>query len=402
MSINVLVVLILIGGWVSSKVFLRIGLPSVLGMTLWGIFLGQFLGDKIPQVLWDLAPFLKSLALIIILLRAGLGIRRDTLKKVGKTAVSMAIIPCTMEAIAFTGLFYYLMDFSLVSAALCGFLLSAVSPAVVVPSMLNLKDRGYGKKNDIPVLVLAGASLDDVFAITVFSMLLGISTGTDPDIIQSILAIPLSVLGGVIPGLILGYALSWYFSKYYERIRATEKTLLLLGVSVFLLQVGDTWHLATLLGIMTAGFVLLEKAPSAAEEMAVKLNMAWVFAEIILFVLIGMSVNVSVAADAGPMGVLVILCALIVRSAGVWIATAFSGLPAKERLFCIVAYLPKATVQAAMGSVPLAAGVAEGEVILAVSVLAIIITAPLGLIGIRSLGPVLLSTEFSLDEEPHR
>jgi len=400
LSINVLVVLILIGGWLWGKVFTRLGLPSVLGMTLWGIALSVWGGSGFPSVIWEIAPFLKSLALIIILLRAGLGISKKTLSKVGGQALMMAFVPCLLEGTSLMLLFHYFMRFPWASAGMTGFLIAAVSPAVVVPSMLDLKERGFGKKNDVPTMILAGASLDDVLAITLFSIFLGLGQGESVSMVKTILTLPLSLIGGIIPGVIVGLFLAWYFEKRHKAIRATEKTLLMIGISVLLLQVGDWIHTAALLGIMTSGFILLEKCEPAARELAQKFNKAWVFAEIILFVLIGMSVDVSVALSAGGKGLIIIAIGLVFRSIGVLTALAFSGLSFKEKLFSTVAYLPKATVQAAMGSVPLAAGIAEGEMILAYAVLAIIFTAPLGLIGIRFLGPRLLDIDFPGIDEP--
>jgi len=394
MTFNITILLILGGGWLSGKLFSRIKLPSVLGMTLLGVFISIFLKEQIPPVLWDIAPFLKSLALIVILLRAGLGIKKSVLKKVGRAALFMAFVPCLFEGLSLTFLFYYLSPFDFLTSALTASLLSAVSPAVVVPSMLNLKDAGFGKKREVPTLVLAGASLDDVFAITLFTLFLGLLTGEGSGLGSTLLSIPISIIGGIISGLLIGLLLSFYFKKYHDRLKGTEKALVLLTISLFLFQVGEWLHIAALLGVMTAGFVVLEKAEHAAHETARQLNGAWVFAEIILFVIIGSSVDVEVAMEAGFMGVFIILGGLVFRSLGVYVATIGSGLSFKERLFCIISYLPKATVQAALGAVALERGLPYGKEILAYAVMAIILTAPLGLIGINILGPKLLKKEF--------
>ena len=390
MTLNVLIVTILVGGWLTGRLFTRIGMPSVLGMIFWGISIGMFTEGLIPSSLDEISPFLKSLALIIILLRAGLGIRRSTLEKVGKVALLMAFVPCLFEGSALMLLFHLVLGFSWVSAGVTAFLLAAVSPAVVVPSMLEMKDRGLGAERDVPTLILAGASLDDVFAITLFSIFLGLAGGQSVHPGAALLKIPVSIAGGILPGIGAGLFLTWYFRKHHEKIRATEKSLLLLGTAILLVDIGNWVHTAALLGVMTTGFILLEKAEEVAHELAAKLNKAWVFAEIVLFVLIGISVDVRVALRAGLVGLLIITGGLLFRSLGVWIATWGSALNRKERLFCVIAYLPKATVQAAMGSVPLAAGMAEGELILAMAVLSIIFTAPIGLIGIRRFGPLLL------------
>ncbi len=394
MSLNITILLILGGGWISGKLFSRIKLPSVLGMTVLGILISVFIKDQIPGVLWDIAPFLKSLALIVILLRAGLGIKKSVLKKVGKAALFMAFIPCLFEGTALTLLFYFFTPFNFFTSALTASLLSAVSPAVVVPSMLNLKDAGYGEKKEVPTLILAGASLDDVFAITLFTMFLGLLTGNGQGVGLTLLSIPLSIAGGVVSGITIGLLLSFYFKKYHDRLKATEKALIILTISLFLFQIGEWLHIAALLGVMTAGFVVLEKAEHAAHETARQLNGAWIFAEIILFVIIGCSVDVNVAMEAGLKGVLIILGGLLFRSFGVLVATIGSGLNFNERVFCIISYLPKATVQAALGAIALERGLPYGKEILAFAVLAIVITAPLGLLGINLFGPKLLEREI--------
>lgn len=400
MTFNLLLVAILIGGWIFGKLFTRIGLPSVLGMTLWGVSISFFYRASFPDVIWQISPFFKSLALIVILLRAGLGINRFTLKKVGLPALLLAFIPCLFEGFTLMFLFHHIIGFDYIVAGICAFLIAAVSPAVVVPSMLDLKERGFGQKNDVPTMILAGASLDDVFAITIFTIFMGMASGSEIHITKSLLQIPISILGGIGCGLILGFLLVWYFNKNQQRIRATEKTLLLLGTAILLVQVGDWIHVAALLGVMTTGFILLEKSEKAASELAYNLNKAWVFAEILLFVLIGMSVDVSLAVSGGLKGLLIISLGLIARSLGVLVSVSFAPITWKERLFCVFSYLPKATVQAAMGSVPLAAGIEGGEQILAYAVLSIVFTAPLGLLLIRKFGPKLLSIELPMEDSP--
>jgi len=393
MEINTLVVAILIGGWAWGRVFTKLKLPGVLGMTLWGIGIGFWGRENLPDLIWQAAPFLKSLALVVILLRAGLGIHRETLRRVGRTAMLMAFVPCLFEGGALLLLFRFVFDFSWSAAGMGAFVLAAVSPAVVVPSMLHFKEQGYGKAREVPTMILAGASLDDVFAITLFSMFLEAGTGNNVSVLSSLGGIPVSILGGVIPGILAGLVLAWWFRKHHKSIRATEKAVLLLGLCFLLLEIGNSLHTAALLGIMTVGFVLLEKTPHVAAELAKKLGSFWVLAEIILFVLIGMSVDLHVARDAGFKGIALIATGLAFRSVGVWISTWKSGLNAGERLFAVFAYLPKATVQAAMGGVALAYGVPEGEMILAFAVMAIVFTAPLGLIAIRMSGPRLLGKE---------
>ncbi len=394
MSLNLVILLILVGGYISNKLFATLRLPGILGMTLWGMGLSFYFRDSFPPVLDDLSSFLRSTALIIILLRAGLNIQKKTLQKVGKTALLMASLPCLFEGLSLTGLFYYLTEFDLLTSGLTGFLLAAVSPAVVVPSMFELKEKGYGRRNEVPTIILAGASLDDIFSISIFLVFLNLLKGQSVTAVQAVMSIPVSAVLGILPGILIGILLAKYFNTHHAKIRATEKTLLLLASSIFLLQVGDLLHTAALLGIMTVGYILLEKAELAAKELAYNLDKMWVFAEIILFVLVGMSVDVRLAISAGPKGLMLILAGLAARSAGVWLATACSQLTRKERVFCMIAYIPKATVQAAMGAVALSLGLPHGQEILAYAVLAILITSPLGLLGIRLTGKYLLDQQY--------
>jgi solute carrier family 9B (sodium/hydrogen exchanger), member 1/2 len=394
MPFNVTVVLILLGGWFAGRIFSRTGLPSVLGMVIWGITIGILFRQSLPPILFQLEPFLKSFALIVILLRAGLGINRNTLSKAGLTAVLMTCVPCLIEGSALTVAFHFLFGFEWTIAGLTGFMLAAVSPAVIVPSMLDLKNKGYGRENEVPTIILAGASADDVLAITIFTVFLQLTNGESIAIGKILLSVPVALLLGIVPGIIVGLVLVWIFRKHHTRIRASEKVLVVLMISVMLVQIGDWMHGAALLGVMTVGFVLLEKAEPVAHELSHKLSKLWIAAEIILFVLIGISVDPRVALGAGLRGLAVILIGLVFRSVGVLIATQWSDLSFRERIFCMIAYLPKATVQAALGGVALAHGVAHGEIILAIAVLAILFTAPLGLIGIRYFGKRLLSLEF--------
>lgn len=415
MDLNIMVILILLGGWLAGRIFKLIKLPAIMGMVLFGVAVSATLKDYYPQLLLDMAPFLKSMALIIILLRAGLGIQKSTLKKIGRTALFMSIIPCLMEAAILIVIAHFLFGYSWPVAGLTAFMLSAVSPAVIVPSMLNMKEQGIGKKKDVPTLILAGASVDDVIAITLFSLFLSMaiapSTLLDPSIAidpslsvtqaisffdtvgWQLMSIPISIAGGILGGIILGYLLVCFFKWRSKAINSTERTLILVTMALMLVKIGDQLHIAALLGIMTAGFVLLEKAEKIANETANKLSGIWVAAEITLFVLIGMAVDIPTAMKAGFKGLLLIGAGLTARSIGVVLSTAFSGLNWKERLFCVIAYWPKATVQAALGAVALDNGIAEGNEILSFAVLAIIITAPIGLLGINLSGKRLLGSD---------
>ena len=395
MSLNILFVLIIVGGWLSGKISDKLGLSAILGMTLWGVALSFFFKDTFPPVLWQSAPFLKSLALIVILLRAGLGIEKKVLQKIGAPSIRMAFIPCLFESTAVIIICRYLLHFSWTEAGMMGFILAAVSPAVVVPSMLTLKQQGYGSKNETPTLILAGVSVENVIAITIFMIFLNFSRGGHIDLMQGAISIPYAIISGLIFGICSGIFFSWLFKRYFKEIRATEKMLLLLGFSVLLLQLGSHIHIAALLSVMTMGFILLEKAETAAHEIASKLSKIWVFAEIVLFVLVGMSVNAETVIKAGLAGLIVIIFGILFRSLGVMLALFRTKFSLKERAFCLIAYIPKATVQAALGAIPLLSGARNGETILSIAVLSICLTAPIGLLGIKYFAPKLLDLELN-------
>lgn len=394
MEIDLFLVIFFVGGWLFGRLFSLLRLPMIMGMVVFGLLLNAFLPWPAPALLTDLGPFLKSFALIVILLRAGLGIRARTLARVGRSALLMSFVPCLFEAGALTVAMQLIYGFNWSAAALCAFMLAAVSPAVVVPSMLELKERNPAGDNRVPTLILAGASVDDVLAITLFSLFLALAGGTSevpPG--RLVAALPLLVIGGIGAGLAVGVFLARGFTRGYRAIRATEKTLLVLMAGLLLVRVGDYLHIAAFLSVVTVGFVLMEKAGHVARELALKLSKIWVFAEIVLFVMIGMALEPRLALEVGLRGIAVITLGLFFRSLGVLVATAFDrGLSCRERLFCVIAYLPKATVQAALGGIPLAAGIAGGETMLALAVLSILLTAPLGLILIRRFGPVLLGS----------
>ncbi len=413
MDFTLFIILFFLGGWLGSRLIAWVRLPGILGMVVFGIVLGTFARPAIPDTIWELAPFLTSVALIVILLRAGLGIHRQTLNRVGAPAILMGFVPALLEAAALTPMFMWLFAFPLTIALLAAFVLAAVSPAVVIPSMIALKERGFGRRADVPTLILAGASLDDVVAITLFTVLLQRASrlfvgdaATDTQVqglfdgltaffhtdVGALVAIPVAIVGGLLVGALLGWVLSWWFGRPRSSLRPTDKTLVLLMLSLLVVEVAEWLPFAALLSVMTIGFILLERSEAVAHELANQLAKVWIGAEIILFVLIGMALEVEVAIAAGWNGLAVIGVGLIARSLGVLFALLLgrAQLTAGERLFCVLAYLPKATVQAALGSVPLAAGIPGGEIILAVAVLSILVTAPIGLVAIQTLGPRLL------------
>lgn len=376
---------ILLLGLPANKLFEKFKLPGLLGMLILGVIIGPYGLNLLQADMINISGDLRKIALIIILLRAGLGINKADLKKVGNSALKMSCIPGLIEGffIAFASTKF--LDFSFVQGGILGFIIAAVSPAVVVPSMLSLIENNIGTNKGIPTLILAGASIDDVFAITIFSAFLGLYSGAHVNIGVQLLNIPLSILLGIGSGIVIGITMVKIFSKYH--IRDTKKVLLILGVSILLTEFENLLktkiEIASLLGVMTIGFIIVEKMPDLGERLAAKFNKIWVFAEILLFVLVGAQVNIGVALEAGMVGIIVIFIGLIGRSIGVLISLIGTDLNWKERLFCVIAYIPKATVQAAMGAVPLTLGVESGDVILAIAVLSILITAPLGAIGIN-------------------
>ena len=380
-----------------SKLFEKLRLPGLLGMILTGIILGEYSKNYIVNILKldFLEPFfisdkilsissdLRLCALIVILIRAGLGIDRESLKKIGNVALKMACIPCLFEGFTIMMITHLLLGFPLPICGTLGFIIAAVSPAVIVPEMLSLKEKNLGKEREIPTLILAGASIDDIFAITLFSSFLSLSLGKNVNIYKEFLKIPLSIIIGIVLGGVIGIILVKFFKKYH--IRDTRKAIifLMVGITFHQLETLNIFPIASLLGIMTMGFIILEKYPILAKRLSTKFNKIWVFSEIILFVLIGAAVNIEVIFSSSSVGVIIVFIGLIERMLGVGVSLFGSNLNKKERLFCGLSYIPKATVQAAISGIPLAMGVPHGEILLAIGVLSIIISVPIGVIGIR-------------------
>lgn len=389
------IALIVLLGLLSDYLFNRIRLPGLLGMLIVGILCGPYVFNIIQPELLKVSADLRMVALIVILLRAGLELRKDTLNRVGKTAITMSCIPAIFEGAVVTLLAPYLLGITYLEAAILGAILAAVSPAVVVPLMLKFIDQKRGVKKGIPTLLLGASSVDDVFVIVVFSILLGIYTGSNPDVWLKLLEIPEAIIIGIALGALSGYILFRLFETF--RLRATKMTIIVVAVSVLLTWVEEELKtkiaVSALLGVMTIGFILIEKCEIRAHKISHKLTKIWIFAEILLFVLVGAQVNIMVAWKAGLAGAALIVVALIGRSIGTYISVMGTDLNFKERLFCVISYIPKATVQAAIGAVPLEAGVKSGDIILAVAVLSILLTAPIGAIGIEKMGTKWLEKE---------
>lgn len=380
-------------GLIFNKLFKAIKLPGLLGMLILGIIVGPNMLDLISKDILTISSDLRKIALIVILLRAGLGINRSTLKKVGKTALKMSFLPCVIEGVTIAFVSKYILNISFIEAGMLGFIIAAVSPAVVVPQMLELINKGKGKENGVPTIILAASSIDDVFAITIFSTFLGLYGGSNISISGKLLSIPISILLGGGIGILIALLLIGIFKKFH--LRDTEKTLIILASGMLLTSLEDIFKnivpIASLLGVMVVGFVLLDKYPKVANRISEKFNKVWVFAEILLFVLVGAQVDIKVIVHSGLLGLLVLFIGLVARSIGVYISLMGSNLNLKEKIFCIISFMPKATVQAAMGAVPLASGVASGNLILAIAVLSIVVTAPLGAVGIKYYGDKWIS-----------
>lgn len=390
-SIAIIILLAIIFNFIFEK----IKLPGLLGMLILGIIIGPYGLNLINGDLLKISPDLRKIALIIILLRAGLGIKKSDLKEIGRPAIKMSCIPGILEGFTIAFISTKLLGFTFIQGGILGFIIAAVSPAVVVPQMINLIDNKIGTNKSIPTLILAGASIDDVFAITILTSFLALYAGKSTNIASQLLQIPVSIILGIGLGLILGFAIIYLFKKY--SINDIKRILIVLAFSILLTTIETVFKdkvlIASLLGVMTIGFILTEKLPKVATPLSHGLNKLWVFAEILLFVLVGAQVNISVAFSSGAIGIIIIFIGLIGRSIGVVISLIGTNLNIKEILFCVISYTPKATVQAAMGALPLSLGVASGDLILTISVLSILVTAPLGAIGIKVLSKSLLEAQ---------
>lgn len=379
--------LILLVGMSMSWICRKIKLPGLLGMLVTGIVLGPYMLDLLDESILGISSELRKIALIIILTRAGLGLDLSGLKKIGRPAVLMCFVPASLEILGMILLAPKLMGLTVLEAAIMGAVLAAVSPAVVVPRMVRLMDEGYGVNKGIPQLILAGASVDDVYVIVLFSTFTGMMQGESASV-TSFLNVPVSIFLGVVLGLLLGTFFAYYLKKVH--LRDTAKVLIILSVSFLLVVIED--HLNTpitfsaLIAIMFIGIGLQKKKREAvAKRLSVKYGKLWVGAEVFLFVLVGATVNIEYFGKVGVQALAVILGALVFRMLGVFICLPGTDLTGREKMFCMLAYTPKATVQAAIGGIPLSLGFACGDMVLTVAVLAIVLTAPLGALAIDSL-----------------
>ena len=392
--------LIFLVGLALAALCQRLNLPRIIGMLFTGILLGPYVLNWLDPSILSISADLRQMALIIILLKAGLSLNLADLKKVGRPAVMMSCVPASFEILAFFLLAPAVLGVTRIEAAVMGAVLGAVSPAVVVPRMVQLMDSRYGTDKSIPQMVMAGASCDDIYVIVLFSTFVNMAQGGHANVMDFV-NIPVSILLGVLLGAVVGWLLSQFFETAYAHkhyVRNSMKVIVVLGVS-FLLMAVETWlegivSVSGLLAVVSMACVLkIRSTPSVSARLSEKFGKLWLAAEVILFVLVGAAVDIRYTLSAGPAAVLMILLALAFRSVGVALCVAGTKLNRKERLFCIIAYLPKATVQAAIGSVPLAMGLSCGQMVLSVAVLAILITAPLGALGMDLTYKRLLTHE---------
>lgn len=370
-------------GMLLSSILKKLRLPGLLGMLITGIVLGPYVLNVLDPSILSISADLRQIALIIILTRAGLSLDINDLKKVGRPAILMCFVPACLEIAGMILLAPGLLGISVLDAAIMGTVVAAVSPAVIVPKMLMLMEQGYGRENSIPQLIMAGASVDDVFVIVLFTAFTGLAQG-ESITAASFAQVPVSILTGMIAGVVTGLLLAVLFAKLH--MRDSGKVVVLLSISFLMVALENSIKgvipFSGLLAVMSMGIALQKKRPVVAERLSVKYSKLWVAAEILLFVLVGATVDVSYALAAGASAIILIFGVLLFRMAGVFLCMLKTRMSGKERLFCMIAYMPKATVQAAIGGVPLALGLGCGKIVLTVAVLAILITAPLGAFGV--------------------
>ncbi len=387
-------------GLAMAAICQRIRLPRIIGMLLTGIVLGPYVLDLLEPSILSISSELRQMALIIILLKAGLSLNLADLKKVGRPAVMLSCVPASFELLGYVLFAPMILGINRIEAAVMGAVLAAVSPAVVVPRMVKLKETGYGTKKSIPQMILAGASCDDIFVIVLFSTFSGMAQGGSARLMD-FANIPVSIVSGILLGAVAGWLLSLFFETAYAKehyVRNSMKVIIVLGVSFLLMSV-ETWvkpyiSVSGMLAVVSMACVLkLRSIKSVSARLSEKFGKLWLAAEVLLFVLVGAAVDIRYTMGAGLAAVLMIFTALIFRTIGVLICLAGTVMDWKERLFCVIAYLPKATVQAAIGSVPMAMGLPCGQIVLSVAVMAILITAPLGALGMDSTFEKLLEKE---------
>ena len=393
--------LIFLVGLAMGAICRKLKLPRIIGMLVTGIVLGPYVLDWLDPSILSISADLRKMALIIILLKAGLSLDLQDLKKAGRSAVLLSFVPASCELLGYVLLAPVILGITRVEAAVMGAVLAAVSPAVVVPRMVSLMEKKYGTDKAIPQMILAGASCDDIFVIVLFTTFLGMAQGGSADMMDFV-NIPVSIVLGILLGAVVGYGLYLFFETAYARkhcVRNSMKVIIVLGFSFLLIAI-EGWlegkiAVSGLLAVVSMACVIkLKSTAFVSKRLSEKFGKLWLAAEVMLFVLVGAAVDIRYTLKAGVAAIIMILAALVFRSIGVLLCVAGTKLTWKERLFCVIAYLPKATVQAAIGSVPLAAGLSCGNIVLSVAVMAIVITAPIGALGIDSSYKKLLKHEL--------
>ena len=375
--------LIFLSGIILGSIFNRLKLPQLIGMLLTGIILGPYLLNLLDPKILSISADLRQIALIIILTRAGLNLDINDLKKVGRPAVLMCFLPATLEILGMIILAPKFLGLGLLDSAILGTVIAAVSPAVIVPKMLKLMEEGYGADRSIPQMIMAGASVDDVFVIVLFTSFIGL-TSTGSFSMLNLIKIPTSIFFGISVGFLCAILLIYLFKKIH--IRDSLKVIIILNISFLLVTFEHSLTgiigFSGLLAIMSIGTGIQAKNTMLSKRMSIKYSKLWIAAEVMLFVLVGGTVNIKYALSASIPAILLIITVLIFRMIGVFLCLVGTSLSYRERLFCMIAYSPKATVQAAIGSIPLSMGLPSGNIILTVAVLSILITAPLGAFAI--------------------
>ncbi|MBQ6409118.1 MAG: cation:proton antiporter [Butyrivibrio sp.] len=390
LSIGMIILAGLLLGWIVSK----IQLPRIIGMLLAGMLLGPYVLNVLDSSIIDMSGDLRKIALIIIIAKAGLSLDITDLKRIGRPAIMLCFVPATLELIAFVLFAPFIMGVTLLQAAILGAVMGAVSPAVTVPRLTKMIDEGIGVKKGIPQMLIAGASADDIYVIVLFTTLVGLEAGGNMNAL-SLLRIPEEIILGAVTGGILGVILAVYFKKVH--IRDSLKVTIIMAFSMILYWIEGIAPVSGLLAVMTMGIALNVRLQVVAKRLSAKFSKLWVAAEIFLFVLVGATVNIGYVTKAGVGMVIMLFVGLLFREFGTLISVLGVGLNKKEILFCLISQLPKATVQAAIGGVPLAMGLSCGNVVLTMAVVSIVITAPLGAIGMDATVDRFISRDKEAD-----
>lgn len=390
LSIGLIIIVGLAFGWIASK----LRLPRIIGMLVAGILLGPYLLNVLDSSVTDMSGDLRKIALIIIIAKAGLSLDISDLKRIGRPAVMLCFVPATLEFVAFILFAPSIMNVTILQAAILGAVMGAVSPAVTVPRLTKMIDEGQGIKKGIPQMLIAGASADDIYVIVLFTTLVGLEAGDKMDA-MSLLRIPEEIILGALTGAVLGVILSIYFKKIH--IRDSLKLTIIMAFCMILYWIEGMAPVSGLLAVMTMGIAINMKLPVVAGRLSARFSKLWVAAEIFLFVLVGATVNIGYVTKAGAGMVLMLFIGLLFREIGALISVLGCGLNRKEILFCMISQLPKATVQAAIGGVPLAMGLSCGNVVLTMAVVSIVITAPLGAIGMDATVGRFISCDLEKD-----